>query len=95
MSYPVLTSATLRWLGAAIVAVAVPSIACFGFYTLEAAGEAGKHYPTLVILSYPATLIGLVWLVAAALSERRTVSRLLIPLACFLIPAVFLLLIRS
>lgn len=89
-----LDSSVLRWLIAVIVAITVPSIACFGFYSLDAAGEVGKRWPYLVILAYPVALIGLIWLLASVLSARYTLRGLLFPTACFAIPALFLLVIR-
>jgi len=89
-----LDSSILRWLIAVIVAISVPSIACFGFYSLDAAGDVGRRWPSLVILAYPVALIGLIWLVASVFSAKRTLRGLLFPAACFVVPALFLLIIR-
>ena len=89
-----ISSSTLRKLIGLAVAVAVPSIGCFGFYTLDAMGETGKHWPTLVILAYPIALVGLVSLVVTAFSSQRTTLRLLISAIFFIVPALFLLLVR-
>ena len=85
---------TPRWLVGIAVAVAVPGIACFGFYTLDAVGEAGRRWAALVILAYPLALVGLVSLVATFFSARRTALRLLVSAICFAVPALFLLLVR-
>ncbi len=83
-----------RWLVGIAVVIAVPGISCFGFYTLDAAGEVGKRWPTLVILAYPLALVGLVSLVATYFSAQRTTLRLLVSTICFIVPALFLLLER-
>lgn len=82
------------WLAGIAVAVAIPSIGCFGYYTLQDLGEAGTRWAALVILAYPVALIGLVWLVATSFSPRRTKLRLLASALCFTVPAGFLLLVR-
>ena len=83
-----------RWLVGIAVAVAVPSIACFGFYTLNVVGEVGKRWPTLVILAYPVALVGLISLVITSFSAQRTRLRVLVSAICFAVPALFLLLVR-
>lgn len=83
-----------RWLVGIAVAATVPSIACFGFYTLDAVGEVGRRWPMLVILAYPVALIALISLVATSFSAQRTKPRALISAICFVAPALFLLLIR-
>lgn len=82
------------WLVGIAVAIAVPGIGCFGFYTLQYMGEAGARWATLVVLAYPLALIGLTWLVATVFSPHRTKLRLLASALCFAAPALFLLLVR-
>jgi hypothetical protein len=90
-----MTSSSIpRWLVGVVVAVAIPSIACFGYYTLEDLGETGHRWATLVILAYPTALVGLVWLVATCASVHRTGVRVAASALCFAIPASFLLLVR-
>lgn len=84
-----------RWLAGAILIVAAPGIACFGYYSLADAGAVGAGVGTLVVLAYPAALLGLCGLVAAGLSPRRTPVRVWAAALCFAVPAAFLLLIRG
>jgi len=84
-----------RWVVAAILIVAAPSIACFGYYSLAAAGEIGAAAGTLIVLAYPAALFGLCGLVATGLSPRRTPLRLWAAALCFALPAALLLLTRA
>jgi hypothetical protein len=83
-----------RWLIGTIVVVAIPSIACFGYYTLQDMdGSAGRWAP-LAILAYPLALIGFVWMMTTCLSAQRTRFRLWASGLCFGVPAIFLLLVH-
>jgi hypothetical protein len=84
-----------RWLVGAILMVAMPSIACFGYYSVSSLGEASGAASMLIVLAYPMALIGLCALVATAMSQQRTSRRLWTAALCFAVPATFLLLIRN
>ena len=87
-------SSTIRFLVGMIVAIAVPGIACFGFYTQNDVESKGGYGSTLAILVYPLILIGLIMLVTTYFSARRTPFRLIISVVCLAVPLLFLLLVK-
>ncbi len=56
-----MTPAGVRKIAAVLLAVAVPGIACHGYYAFEAAEGANALWRVLIVLAYPALLIALVW----------------------------------
>ncbi len=54
-----------------LVAIAVPGIACFGWYSTESAGATTAAVRTMVIVAYPVALIALTFLVLALVSPSR------------------------
>jgi len=82
------------WLLRAAVALAVPTIACFGYYSLAYVDQEGSAWSTLVILAYPTALIGLVGVVAVLVSRRRSRALLWLAFVCLAVPLVFLLVLR-
>ena len=81
-----------RWLIPLAVAVAIPGISCVGYYAINDLGPLSTLMTILVILAYPATLIGFSWFISVCLAERRGQRRLWISGLCFAIPSLFLLL---
>jgi len=51
----------VRKIATALLAIAVPGIACHGYYAYEAAASANVLWRMLILLAYPALLIALVW----------------------------------
>lgn len=51
----------LRTLVLAVLVIAVPGIACHGYYAYEAAANASMLWRIATVLAYPALLIGLTW----------------------------------
>jgi hypothetical protein len=84
-----------QWLVRLAVVVAVPTMACFGYYSLETHGDARGYWTLPVVLAYPAALMGLIAFVAALTSRRRSRGKLWLSALCFIVPSVFLLLLRS
>jgi hypothetical protein len=65
------TSNLTRLLAAVMIVIAVPGIACFGWYSMESAGSTNALVQTIVIIAYPAALISLTFLVLAFISVKR------------------------
>jgi len=84
-----------QWLVRIIIIVAIPTIACSGYYSLQHLGEKESVWTTPTLLAYPIALIGIIGL-ATALSSPQS-SRLKIGLwtLCLAIPIAFLLLVRT
>ncbi len=63
-----------KWLRVAVW-VAIPTMACFGYYTLDGLGEARSAWAIPAVLAYPVAVIGAVGLVATlgAARPRRAV----------------------
>ena len=83
------------WLIRVVVAVAIPTMACFGYYSLERLGEGLEGWAVPVVLAYPAALIGLVGFVMAWNSPRRSIPKLALCALCIVVPILFLLWVRS
>lgn len=67
-------AAGVRKIAAVLLALAVPGIACHGYYAYEAAAGASVLWRVLIVLAYPALLIALVWgvmLLSAPARARR------------------------
>ena len=84
-----------QWLIRAAVAVAVPTIACFGYYSLESLGDDKGPWTLPVILAYPMALIGLIALAAQLLSPSRSKLVLWLSALCIVMPILFLFLVRA
>lgn len=87
--------AVARWAVGLLAAVAVPGVACFGYYSLEDLGESARRFSTLIILAYPLALIGLLALVASAVAHPRSPRRLWASALCFVLPTLLLLVLRQ
>lgn len=51
----------VRKLAIGILVIAVPGIACHGYYAYEAAADASTAWRVAIVLAYPAVLIALAW----------------------------------
>ena len=79
------------WLVKLVVVVALPTFACFGYYSLELLGEEKGIWAALVILAYPVFIIGFVGLFRAFLSSERTKLELSLWMLCIIVPIAVLL----
>jgi 4-amino-4-deoxy-L-arabinose transferase-like glycosyltransferase len=77
------------------VMVAVPSIACFGYYSLAGVGDQSGPWVVPMILAYPLALIGAIGLGMALLAQKRSTKRIWIAAACLVVPVVFILFMRA
>lgn len=71
-----ITPATVRKIAGVLLAIAVPGIACHGYYTYEATADAPVQWRVAMVLAYPAMLIALVWCVmklCASKSHKKIV----------------------
>jgi hypothetical protein len=76
------------------VVIMVPTMACFGYYTLDALDESRSAWAIPAVLAYPAALIGLVGLVSTLRAPSPTRTRLALWALCLLAPVVLLLWLR-
>jgi hypothetical protein len=77
------------------VVIMVPTMACFGYYTLDALDDRRSAWAIPAVLAYPAALIGLVGLVSTLRAARPTRTRLALWALCVVAPVVLLLWLRS
>lgn len=89
------------WIIPLIIAVALPTIACFAYYSLDELNSPGqfgvenRFWTLAIILSYPASLIGLIGLIIALSAPQKSIMKYCLWGICMLIPMVFLLLARA
>ena len=89
------------WVIPVIIAVAIPTIACFAYYSLDELSdtdmlrEQNHFWTSAVILAYPTSLIGLIGLVMTYYSPQKSIMKYSIWGACILLPIVFLLFVRA
>lgn len=89
------------WIIPLIIAVAIPTIACFAYYSLDELSdtdmlrEENRFWHSAIILAYPASLIGLIGLVMTHYSPKKSLMKYSAWGACMLFPVVFLLFVRA
>ncbi|MEH6467336.1 MAG: hypothetical protein V7722_06860 [Porticoccus sp.] len=89
------------WITPLIIAVAIPTIACFAYYFLDELNsndmfrEKNSSQISAVILAYPTSLIGLIGLVMTHYSPKKSLMKYSTWGACMLFPIVFLLFVRA
>jgi len=81
---------TIPFLLRVAIVLAVPTMVCFAYYTLEHLGDEHRGLTVPVALAFPLALIGLVSTVSIVLNGRRTNTRLALSLLCLIVPLVFL-----
>lgn len=82
------------WFVPVVIAVAVPTIACFGYYSLAFLGEEHSIWALPVILAYPVALIGFIGLVTTLASPQCSKLQRRLWTLCLIIPVGLLLLVR-
>ena len=75
--------------------IAVPTMACFGYYTLDALDPSRSAWAIPAVLAYPLALIGLIGLVASLRTARPSRARLALWALCVLAPLALLLWLRA
>ena len=76
------------------IVVAIPAIACFGYYSVDHLSENNNQWTTLVLLAYPTILIGVIGLGMTLLSPRNSKFKQQFWIAVILIPTLLLIFIR-
>lgn len=61
----------LRKCAVALLVIALPGIACHGYYAYEAAADASVVWRVAIVLAYPALLLMLTWVVVRLCSAAR------------------------
>ncbi len=69
-------AAGARKIAAVLLAVAVPGIACHGYYAYAAAADASPLWRGLIVLAYPALLIALAWGAMTMRSPARSTRKM-------------------
>jgi hypothetical protein len=86
------------WIIPLIIAVALPTIACFAYYSLDETNMLignNSFWHSVVILAYPTSLLGLTGLVMTHYSPKKSCMKYSAWGACMLLPIVFLLFVRA
>jgi hypothetical protein len=83
-----------QWLIQLVVVVALPTVTCFGYYSLEYLGDDEAIWGLPVMLAYPVALIGMVGLFRTFRSSRRSSRALLLWTLCIIVPGALLLWLR-
>jgi hypothetical protein len=81
------------WLLRAATFLALPTIACSGYYSLNRLGDDAGRWATLVILAYPVILISLLVLVSALLAPQISKLKLWASGACLILASTFLFMV--
>jgi formate-dependent nitrite reductase membrane component NrfD len=66
---------TLRKIAIVLMVIAVPGIACHGYYAYEAASGSSLLWRVAIVLAYPAIMIALVWWVSVLCAPGRVRRR--------------------
>jgi purine-cytosine permease-like protein len=84
-----------HWAIRLLVAVALPTVACFGYYAVSALDERHFVAALFVALAYPLALIGVVGLLSALLSSRRTRTKIMLWSLVIALPVMLLVVVQS
>jgi uncharacterized membrane protein YsdA (DUF1294 family) len=76
------------------VMLAVPTLACFGYYTLEALPAARSAWAVPAVLAYPMALVGAIGSLAALRAAQKSALRTTLWALCLLVPLAFLVWLR-
>ena len=77
------------------VIIAVPTMACFGYYTLDALPDSKSAWAVPAVLAYPAAVCGAIGLVAALRAPQRSTRMLALWALCIAAPCALLLWLRA
>ena len=88
------TSTVPFWLIRLAVIVALPTIACFGYYSLDYVGQERGVLATLTVLAYPTAIVSSIGVVAVLLSRKRSRALLWLTSLCLAGSIAFLLILR-
>jgi hypothetical protein len=78
------------------IAVALPTIACFGYYALDDLAPEHSAWAVPVVLAYPLLLIGVVGCVAQWVApQKRSAVLMGLSVACVALPALLLWAVRA
>jgi hypothetical protein len=83
-----------QWLIQLVIVVTLPTVTCFGYYSLDYLGEDKAIWALPVMMAYPVALIGIVGLFRAL--RLPVCSRLKLSLwaLCIIVPVIILLWVR-
>ena len=77
------------------VMLLVPTMACFGYYTLDGLDPARSAWAIPAVLSYPAALVGLIGMVSTLRVPQPSRARFVLWSLCLVLPVALLLWLRS
>ena len=77
------------------VMLLVPTLACFGYYTLDGLEPSRSAWAIPAVLAYPTALVGLLGLVSTLRTPRPSRTRFVLWSLCLVIPVALLLWLRS
>jgi len=84
-----------QWLIRLVVAVALPAVTCFGYYSLEYLDADESIWSLPVMLAYPVALIGLVGFSSTLFSTEYSRLALSLWALCIIVPIAILLWVRA
>jgi hypothetical protein len=91
----VASSNVLQGLVRLAVVIMVPTMACYGYYTLDALDTSRSAWAVPAVLAYPTALIGLIGLVSATRPPRRSTLVLTLRALCLVGPTALLVWLRA
>lgn len=77
------------------VMLLVPTMACFGYYTLDGLEPNRSAWAIPAVLAYPTALVGLLGLVSTLRTPSPSCTRFVLWSLCLVIPVALLLWLRS
>lgn len=83
-----------QWLIQLVVVMMLPTVTCFGYYSLEYLGEDKATWALPVMMAYPVALIGMVGLFRALHSSRRSRLAVLLWTLCIIVAIAILVWVR-
>jgi len=84
-----------QWVITLSTAVALPTIACFGYYTHDSFGDKNGLWSLFAAFAYPMILIGFIGLIMTLNSAHKSILKCWLWILCILVPTVFLISIRT
>lgn len=77
------------------VMLLVPTMACFGYYTLDGLDPSRSAWAIPAVLAYPTAVVGLLGLVSTLRMPHATRTRWVLWLLCLVVPVVLLVWLRG